>query len=603
MRQPRFRVCHCSSEEDSGPGTELEVHNHQTVGWESGRFPRFPVEVGLQFEGLVNIESMHILSHEFKIATRVDLFLCDATEKELAAGVFPQYHNARWRRLGHFLLTSNEQTAFKARELKTVHINSSTVYLRLVLSKCHLNPYNFFNQVGIVALDITGTLTKPLRLTTPLRTFPGPEIGLRDLKPPAALPGEKAANSCLAYDPVTTQQIKALELQKATAVRAEDYDAAKGVKAKLQALLAVASRLHQLESDKKQAIATEDYDQAKAYKGEIERLRRQATGIAGPGASRHSPSPFAPPTHFAAPPEPAYQPAPYSDAPSGVSSPAPAFVDPPAGPSPVPGNIPFDDLPVGKSTGPGNVPFDEQPVGKSTGAVESYDDIPVQVSRKAGGKDLDSIMNATDPFGLKRRPSMIVRDSQAGPLASSPGADLGSPAHPPHAASTTGPPEYPPEVGPRGEPAEPWFDPTGKNQWELDLLSGLDDLNADAQYPIDPLADALQSEARRYESILGGSLPTCLLSKCWQLRELALKAIALHIVDQRPFGASDQAVYEMCCGFLSKKGYGLRDAVSGVSLYLDDSAPMASNISVSVQCSSSPPPANTISCLPNWISS
>ena len=46
-----------------------------------------------------------------------------------------------------------------------------------------------------------------------------------------------------------------------------------------------------------------------------------------------------------------------------------------------------------------------------------------------------------------------------------------------------------------------------------------------------------------------------------------------------------------------------REALVGVSLYWLDSAPMASNSTESVQCSSSPPPARTTSCLPHWISS
>jgi len=46
-----------------------------------------------------------------------------------------------------------------------------------------------------------------------------------------------------------------------------------------------------------------------------------------------------------------------------------------------------------------------------------------------------------------------------------------------------------------------------------------------------------------------------------------------------------------------------RLAVSGVSLYFELIAPIASNRQLSVQCSSSPPPAKTMSCLPIWISS
>ncbi len=44
-----------------------------------------------------------------------------------------------------------------------------------------------------------------------------------------------------------------------------------------------------------------------------------------------------------------------------------------------------------------------------------------------------------------------------------------------------------------------------------------------------------------------------------------------------------------------------REAFSGVALYFDDIAPIASKSSDSVQSSSSPPPANITSCLPHWI--
>ncbi len=46
-----------------------------------------------------------------------------------------------------------------------------------------------------------------------------------------------------------------------------------------------------------------------------------------------------------------------------------------------------------------------------------------------------------------------------------------------------------------------------------------------------------------------------------------------------------------------------RLAFSGVSLNLDDIAPIASNRHDSVQSSSSPPPANITSCLPSMICS
>lgn len=54
-------------------------------------------------------------------------------------------------------LSSNERTEFKARELKSVHVDAEGLYLKLVLHKNHVNRLNLYNQVGIIALNVIGT--------------------------------------------------------------------------------------------------------------------------------------------------------------------------------------------------------------------------------------------------------------------------------------------------------------------------------------------------------------------------------------------------------------------------------------------------------------
>ena len=100
-----------------------------------------------------------------------------------------------------------------ARELKTVQINRPTPYLRLLFAKCHLNPYNFFNQVGIVGLDAFGDVVTPLRLVTPIRASPAPEVDLKALRPPSSTVrmGKPGAGG---FDVVTAQKIKELEALK-----------------------------------------------------------------------------------------------------------------------------------------------------------------------------------------------------------------------------------------------------------------------------------------------------------------------------------------------------------------------------------------------------
>lgn len=44
-------------------------------------------------------------------------------------------------------LSDNEKTGFKARELKSVHVDAVGRYLRLNIHKNHINKHNLYNQV------------------------------------------------------------------------------------------------------------------------------------------------------------------------------------------------------------------------------------------------------------------------------------------------------------------------------------------------------------------------------------------------------------------------------------------------------------------------
>ena len=50
----------------------------------------------------------------------------------------------------------NERSGFQARELKSVYVDSLAVILKLILHKCHLNNFNVFNQIGLVAVNCIG---------------------------------------------------------------------------------------------------------------------------------------------------------------------------------------------------------------------------------------------------------------------------------------------------------------------------------------------------------------------------------------------------------------------------------------------------------------
>jgi centrosomal protein CEP104 len=556
-----FNVCHCPSEEEGFAGAQLQYHTVDAVGWSCGRFPNFPVEIGIQFEGVVMLRSIDILAHEFKIASKVDVFVCDGPAGN--SSHFPQYNRVQWQRLGHFCLTSNKETEYKARELKTVQINRPTPYLRLLFAKCHLNPYNFFNQVGIVGLDAFGDVVTPLRLVTPIRASPAPEVDLKALRPPSSTVrmGKPGAGG---FDVVTAQKIKELEALKAEAVRNEEYDNAKQFKVRIDALRNVATKLYQLENDKRNAIAAEDYDQAKALKLEVEAIRRQAAGIADRPIREENPTAFLTPALMQAkspeimrnPQYPQYQPQQAAH-----------------GPSPPPN---FDDLPVG-----GAKPQQAEPV--ATG-FDHYDDIPVGNTKAQSlmvAKDMEQIMNSTDPFGLKRRPSVVLsrqsvsaveptnyiaherRDGYEDNNAAN--GDVHTTGSGPSAADMESKEEHTAETDDERPPA-PFsrFDPKDKAKWEVDLFGIIESLNSESRHLVEDLPESKASEAKLYAEAFGDVFVECLLSKRWQLREMALKAIARRIAAKQPFGVPYANVFQLSCRFLVSKGNGLKDTVANV---------------------------------------
>ena len=107
----RFVVVHCSSEDDDYPAGELNVHSPNTRGWQSARFCDYPQEIGIEFVDAadrgtaVAISQIQLLSHQSKIATRVELFV----------GTGVDYDTAQFTRLGYFSLDSNERSKFTVR--------------------------------------------------------------------------------------------------------------------------------------------------------------------------------------------------------------------------------------------------------------------------------------------------------------------------------------------------------------------------------------------------------------------------------------------------------------------------------------------------------
>lgn len=201
----KYRIVRCTSEEPDFPVSELLAHSQQTKGWQTARYCDFPQEVCLQFESPVHLRQVQFLSHQSKIATKIELF----TGLTPASGPC-QLEAVQFKRLGYLSLDNNERSQFQARELKSVYVDVVAQFLRIVFHKCHVNRYNALNQVGLIALSCLGEVLSPSELANKLAEAAGtapitkPEVPapVEPAVPPAA-PAAPAASAAAPAVPVS----------------------------------------------------------------------------------------------------------------------------------------------------------------------------------------------------------------------------------------------------------------------------------------------------------------------------------------------------------------------------------------------------------------
>lgn len=246
----KFRIVSCTSEDNDYPVVELMKHGPQSKGWQSARFQDFPQVIIFQFICPVNIQQLQFLSHQSKISSKIEIY----TFFPENFSQIPPIDQIKWRRLGYLSLDNNEKSGFQARELKSVFIDTKALYLKIALNKCHVNKYNMFNQVGLIAINAMGE-----------------ELGEVSVPSRKGLP-PRLENE-LEFDALTSDKLKQLLSAKDRAVENEDFDEAKRLREAIERLKMMGQQLYYLEERKRAAISNEDYDAAKVIKMEIDRLR------------------------------------------------------------------------------------------------------------------------------------------------------------------------------------------------------------------------------------------------------------------------------------------------------------------------------------------
>ncbi|XP_072222614.1 centrosomal protein of 104 kDa [Leuresthes tenuis] len=324
-RKIGFIVVRSSSHEDNFSAKELAVHAPTVNGWRSSRLCSYPQHITLQLVERCRIRKLQLLAHQYLIPAKVEFHIGDSLPETSPPG-FP----GQLRRLGYVSLSDNEKTGFKARELKSVHVDAVGVYLRITLHKNHVNRYNHYNQVALVAVNVLGdSLDGNVFNTIPSREQLI-EHYLNSTQQEAALDttfmGKCASISPLDdlafdmyQDPEVAHIIRLLDQKKQNMVRQENFEQAKNLKQAIADLQKVGERLARYDVEKRCAIEKEDYDLAKKKKELMEEYRKSVykqlevhnlldmtmiTSTAGLSPAQH-PTPLLPsPSHRSAPTKP-----------------------------------------------------------------------------------------------------------------------------------------------------------------------------------------------------------------------------------------------------------------------------------------------------------
>uniref|UniRef100_A0AAR2KEX6 Centrosomal protein of 104 kDa n=1 Tax=Pygocentrus nattereri TaxID=42514 RepID=A0AAR2KEX6_PYGNA len=190
-----------------------------------------------------------------------------------------------WRSARYVSLSNNEKTGFRARELKSVHVDAVGTYLKLTFHRNHVNQYNIYNQVALVAINILGDSVDCSDISPAPSRDRLIEQYLSSTQHSSALDGSYTGSKYesisplddLAFDmyqdPEVAHIIRLLDDKKQDMVRLERYDLAKKLKQAIADLQKVGERLGRYDVEKHSAIEREDYDTAKQKKEQMESYR------------------------------------------------------------------------------------------------------------------------------------------------------------------------------------------------------------------------------------------------------------------------------------------------------------------------------------------
>lgn len=153
--------------------------------------------------------------------------------------------NIQYSFIRYVQLSDNEVAGYKARELKTIHIDSEGDYIKIQVHKCHINPLNLYNQVGVVAVNFLGEVIETEYIIRMMGDDLRLRYGIDDI-------GETVSGMDIVKGLINRTQPVENEMDDLNAVFAKDEE--------------IRNMLRAVDKAKEDAISDERYTQAKSLK-------------------------------------------------------------------------------------------------------------------------------------------------------------------------------------------------------------------------------------------------------------------------------------------------------------------------------------------------
>ncbi|VDD81478.1 unnamed protein product [Mesocestoides corti] len=260
LRRIQFRVVHVTSQDEKFPATQLNHSSVSTKGWRSAINCPYPQQIVIELEKPSRIRKIQILSHQFLIASKIEFFVGDSCGEDTI-----NMDTSRFHRLGYVELSDNESTSYKARELKSVYVNTLGSCFQIFFYKNYANTENPFNQISIIALNFIGNADD----CSPVDSLPYADMtsNLKYISPMDDLAFG------VYQDPRLVDIIRRLQCQKIEYARQENFDMAKKTRDAIRYIQEAGEQIFRLEMEKQEAVQSENYEEAKEKKDQISQIR------------------------------------------------------------------------------------------------------------------------------------------------------------------------------------------------------------------------------------------------------------------------------------------------------------------------------------------